>query len=156
MSKRDGFFVETRADGFPWTKEGCNERRAGTWAPYATFALAQAAITERRTDRTKWDDPTWARAEYRIMSAGPGRKVSFEDWKAIAAKHAEQLVNIADMWDADDPYNLAEVAIEAYDVHQSPRAFVEEQFADDIARFAYDAKLAQEAIEASQCDEEEP
>jgi hypothetical protein len=79
MSKH-GFFVETRADGFPWTKEGCNDREAGEWVPYATFELAQAAITARRTGAGgRWDDPTWARADYRVISAltGKPRTLSF-------------------------------------------------------------------------------
>lgn len=73
----DGFYVETRADGFPWTKEGCNEygKRGGRWGfiPYPSEAEAQAAIDARKSDRTKFDDPMWGTAEYRIIPAR-GRK----------------------------------------------------------------------------------
>jgi len=62
-----GFWVETRADGLPWTKEGCNDWRNGKFVPYPTEPAAQAAIDTRKTDRTKFDDPMWARAEYRVV-----------------------------------------------------------------------------------------
>ena len=63
------YFIETRCDGLPWTKEGCNARAAGTLVPYATKADALAEVERMRSDRTKYDDPRWARAEYRVVAA---------------------------------------------------------------------------------------
>ena len=71
-----GYFVETRCDGFPWTRQGCNawksvgqgaEQRGG-FVPYATKAEALAEIERMRNDRTKYDDPMWARSEYRVVA----------------------------------------------------------------------------------------
>lgn len=79
------YFVETRCDGLPWTREGCNaweppkrlgwaEWTSGRHLPYASEADARAAIERMKTDRATYDDPTWARAEYRIVPEKRGGK----------------------------------------------------------------------------------
>lgn len=62
-------FVETRANGLPWTREGCNRREDGRFVPWPDKAAAEAEIGRRRTDREEFDDPTWATAEYRAVPA---------------------------------------------------------------------------------------
>lgn len=60
-------FLETRADGLPWTKEGCNERRGGKFVPWDSRCLAQAELDRRREGRDEFDDPMWKTAEYRLV-----------------------------------------------------------------------------------------
>jgi hypothetical protein len=74
MSKTTPHLIETRADGLPWTREGCNEWRAGAFVPYASKAAALAVVEQMKTDRTVYDDPFWARAEYRVVPAKKGSK----------------------------------------------------------------------------------
>lgn len=79
------FYVETRCDGLPWTRQGCNAwsgpRRAtrrsglvdilpGKHVPYASEADALAAIERLRGYASEPNgDPMWASAEYRIVPA---------------------------------------------------------------------------------------
>ena len=78
---------------------------------------------------------------------------SFPAWKLACSAHAMKLLSLSDLWTEDDPYDLADAAQAAFDSHQSPRAFIEEMFAEDIARQEYDAQLAAEALEQ---EDEEP
>ncbi len=62
------YFIETRADGFPWTKEGCNERKNGKWVPHQGGPAALVYVRRLKNH----DDPLWARAEYRVIPASRG------------------------------------------------------------------------------------
>jgi hypothetical protein len=55
-------------------------------------------------------------------------------WKKKARRAAIELLALRDIWDEDDPYDLAEAARVAIAAGQSPEAFVREQFAEDLAR----------------------
>ena len=67
------FYVETRTDGLPWTRKGCNSygSTAGGWGfiPWPGRAEAQAAVDARKGDGPEFDDPMWQKAEYRIVPA---------------------------------------------------------------------------------------
>ncbi len=65
-----GYFIETRIDGLPWTKEGCNVHRDGHFVPYGTRDEAEAALKRLKAQ----DDPMWAAAEYRFKLGGIKRK----------------------------------------------------------------------------------
>ena len=69
MAKIRQFYVETRTNGLPWTKEGCNLRKDGAWVPYPDMEKAIKAIRDRQTLTSVFDDPMWAEAEYRTMRA---------------------------------------------------------------------------------------
>ena len=68
------FYVETRSDGLPWTREKCNARADGDWVPWPDRPAAEAAVRARREDRTEFDDPAWATADYRIVPARKARR----------------------------------------------------------------------------------
>ena len=44
------------------------------------------------------------------------------------------LPGLGDLWAADDPYDLAAVAKDAFEAHPSPRAFFLDMFSEDLAR----------------------
>ena len=66
-----GHYVETRlpahdlsgGGGLPWTREGCNSWADGRFVPHATLDAARATVERLRAQ----DDPTWRRAEYRVV-----------------------------------------------------------------------------------------
>ena len=45
------FYVETRSDGIPWTREKCNARADGDWMPWPDRPAAEAAVRELRSSR---------------------------------------------------------------------------------------------------------
>lgn len=55
------------------------------------------------------------------------------DWKNSVRAKLERDLGLGDVWDADDPYDLAEYWPGAFAAGQSPRAFVEEAFYEDYA-----------------------
>lgn len=64
---------------------------------------------------------------------------SFNDWKSECVTASEELgLAVGDMWAEDDPYELAVVATAAFSAGQTPTSFVEETFAEDLARQAGD------------------
>lgn len=68
----EGFFVETRlpagdpsgGGGLPWTREGCNIYHHGQWRPWPAESYARRAVLGLQA----LDDPTWRRAEFRVVS----------------------------------------------------------------------------------------
>jgi hypothetical protein len=72
---------------------------------------------------------------------------TFERWKNRAQQHATGLGLPDDIWATDDPYDLLTVALEAYAKEQSPTAFIEEIFADDIASREHDEEMRRQAEE---------
>ena len=87
-------------------------------APAATPAAAPAAAPAATSAR---DD------------GSRGRSSAFNLWKNRTQKYASGEGLSVDLWAADDPYNLAVVAREAFERGSSPRTFVLEIFADDLA-----------------------
>lgn len=70
-------------------------------------------------------------------------------WKRKAVRHGRKLgVCDGDIWDADDPYDLATVARDAFNKGTTAAAFIEEIFADDIASHAHDKLMEAETLEA--------
>jgi len=61
------FYVETRSDGLPWTREKCNRREDGRFVPWPDKAAAEEAVRQRREDEVEFDDPMWRTAEYRTV-----------------------------------------------------------------------------------------
>lgn len=74
---------------------------------------------------------------------------AFASWKKKAVRHGKKIGACdSDIWDDDDPYDLAVVAKDAFDKGTTPAAFIEEIFADDIASRANDRLMEEEALEA--------
>lgn len=65
MDNNKKYFVETRADGLPWTRQGCNPFWHGVYFPWESIERAQVHINELKQQ----DDPMWSRAEYRIVES---------------------------------------------------------------------------------------
>ncbi len=61
-------WLETRADGLPWTREGCNGRSGGHFVPWPSRTVAQEELDRRRKGHAGFDDPSWKSAEYRLIS----------------------------------------------------------------------------------------
>lgn len=59
----DRWYIETRVEGFPWTRQGCNPWFAGKYYPYEGRALADENIRRLKNQ----DDPMWTAAEYRLV-----------------------------------------------------------------------------------------
>lgn len=63
-------FVETRAGGLPWTREGGVNRRLGRrFLPWPSEGRARQEIGDARNGRGPYDDPVWRGAEYRVVPA---------------------------------------------------------------------------------------
>lgn len=69
----------------------------------------------------------------------------FEAWKKRASAYAERHLSISDLWDAGDPYDLADLAGASFATGVTPTAFVRDVFAEDFASQAYDKELARES-----------
>ncbi len=69
-------------------------------------------------------------------------------WNKIASKYAEHELCCGDLWDENDPYSLHEVADDAFQKDQDPKAFVREMFTEDFAKQEHDAEQYRESIEA--------
>jgi hypothetical protein len=104
--------------------------------------------------RTKLPKLVLAALDTPATAAEQRHSLAFADWKLRCVKHSRRLLSIADLWDADDPYDLAETAVAAFATQVPPRAFVESAFAEDLARNEYDSQQASQAIEESMSEEE--
>lgn len=63
--------------------------------------------------------------------------VPFAEWQALCLKVAEELrLPIDDVWAQDDPYDVLELAREAWSKGQTPSEFVGGVFEDDAAAIA--------------------
>jgi hypothetical protein len=73
----------------------------------------------------------------------------FEAWKKKARAYVDKLglVDGDDIFDPSDPYELLEGADTAFAIGESPKAFVRDMFAEDLASRAYDADLARQSRE---------
>jgi hypothetical protein len=71
-------------------------------------------------------------------------------WRLLAQKHADKLgvVGGDSLWTSDDPYDLVSAATAAFADGQSPKNFIEEQFAEDLAVSAHDEDMYRESLEA--------
>lgn len=87
----------------------------------------------------------------------PQPKTSFADWQANCVRVSEDLgLAVSDMWDEGDPYELQEVAREAYEGGQGELSFIEEIFDEDLARQEGDDADYEASLEAAfeeDCDE---
>lgn len=70
-------------------------------------------------------------------------------WRLLVQKHADRLgvVGGDSLWASEDPYDLVEAAEAAFAAGQSPKAFVEEQFAEDLAIAAHEENMFSESLE---------
>ncbi len=75
------------------------------------------------------------------------KKIPFSVWQERAQVHSLTVDGPDDLWAEDDPYDLREAAKSAHARGQTPEAFVEEIFADDIASRENDRLMAAEAEE---------
>jgi hypothetical protein len=82
------------------------------------------------------------------------RRQTFAAWSKQVAKVADELLGLGDCMGEGDPYELAELAKDAYAKGQKPRTFVEEAFEEDLAKREYDAQLAAEAEEEAMYEDE--
>jgi hypothetical protein len=71
--------------------------------------------------------------------------VTYDEWKAKAAKIADKLLDLEPIWSSDDPYDLFEAAKFAFDQGQTPEAFIKEMFEEDLAAQAYHDHLVEES-----------
>lgn len=72
--------------------------------------------------------------------------MTFEQWKAACAIYAESVgVGGPDLWADDDPYELAECGEAAFNDGDTPQAFIDDIFADDLASREHDDLMEQEA-----------
>jgi hypothetical protein len=77
-------------------------------------------------------------------------------WKAKVQKVADELLpGLGNLWASDDPYELSLVGKSAFEAGESPSAFFESVFGEDLARNAYDEDLAAEALQHEEEREEE-
>lgn len=79
---------------------------------------------------------------------------TFDRWKAKALAHAKKLGLPEDIWDADDPYGLQELAAEHCFKNLDPAQFIEKQFEEDLASRENDRLMAAEAEQGELDDEE--
>lgn len=73
------FYLETRANGLSWTREGCNRTRSGSLSPWETRAIAEKEMMRRKEGKEGFDDPTWVKAEYRLVPYRPLARQSLID-----------------------------------------------------------------------------
>jgi hypothetical protein len=74
---------------------------------------------------------------------------SFDEWKKRAAVYAKEHESLGmdDILAEDDPYDLKDTMRAAFDDGQPPEDYIEEMFAEDIARRDNDDLMAAEAEE---------
>lgn len=73
----------------------------------------------------------------------------FQDWRAKAARYAENhdvLAGMGDIFAEGDPYDLAAASRSAFDAKQSPEEFVDEMFEEDIARSLHNEEQFNESL----------
>ncbi len=70
----------------------------------------------------------------------------YKAWQKKTAAQAKKLVGI-DILDEDDPYDMEDAMVEAFDEGLTPDEFILDTFADDINSKENDRQLAEEANE---------
>lgn len=87
-------------------------------------------------------------AARRNIMRKPAKKKAktFEQWKKDCSKSAKRLVGIGDLLDDSDPYDVFRAMDEAFKKGQGPNDFIEEIFAEDLARQVYDEVLLEESL----------
>lgn len=70
----------------------------------------------------------------------------FEQWKSEVHLQLTERLGIGDAWDADDPYDLNEIASDAFACGTSPVDFIVDAFSDHLAAQAYDEVTREEAL----------
>lgn len=70
--------------------------------------------------------------------------MDYEQWKKEVEAEAENVACAGDLFDAIDPYDLQAEAKAWFDTGGTPKAFVHEVFAEDIARQTHDEQMAEE------------
>jgi hypothetical protein len=69
-------------------------------------------------------------------------------WKAACVLAVDALeLSVGDLWDEGDPYDLIPSARAAFAEGQSPQGFIEETFAEDLARAEHDEHLYEESLQ---------
>ena len=68
------------------------------------------------------------RAKARIEELG--------EWRRRASEHLKKMLNLHDLLEEDDPYDVREMMIVSYRTGKSPESFIENHFAEDLARRA--------------------
>jgi hypothetical protein len=75
------------------------------------------------------------------------KKLSLQEWRDSAQEYSTEVGCPDDLWDEDDPYDLAEVALRDYEAGVPPEEFVRDIFADDIAASAGDEQLFNDSLD---------
>ncbi len=70
---------------------------------------------------------------------------TFETWKKQASKYAQERLGLTEVFDEDDPYELAASSIEAFESEQDPKAYIREIFADDFNTHENDKAMERKA-----------
>lgn len=75
-------------------------------------------------------------------------KQTIAAWRAECQEYADQheALALGEIWDGD-PYELMEPSKDAFKSGQSPSAFIDEMFAEDIARQEHESQQAEEALD---------
>ena len=74
--------------------------------------------------------------------------MNFEEWKKECALYAERIgVAGPDIWAEDDPYDLADAPLDAFNDDLSPKEFIDEVFAEDIASREHDDIMDEDALD---------
>jgi len=69
----------------------------------------------------------------------------FELWYVECSDYLKEVLGIPDMLDANDPYELRDVAVDAFHSKQTPKEFIDEIFGDEIASQENDIQMAHRA-----------
>jgi len=81
--------------------------------------------------------------------------MDYEQWKKEAEAEAENILCTGDLFDADDPYDLQAEAKAWFDSGGSPKAFIREMFAEDIASQEHDAQMVAKYSDSENEDEDD-
>lgn len=94
----------------------------------------------------EFDDYKGAPMVKPVSEPASGKK--FETWKKQCLKYANDLLGLGDLFDHDDPYDLRNLVDQAFHSGTTAKAFIEEAFAEDIARKEHDSQQRAEAAES--------
>lgn len=81
--------------------------------------------------------------------------MTFKEWQKRCSSLAKRYVDLTDILDDDDPYDLKDAMDEYYEDGATPEEFIQEMFADDLAKRGYDEDLARQAMEDAESDDDD-
>jgi hypothetical protein len=83
------------------------------------------------------------------------QSLTFDEWRDRCGEIALDLLDLDDILDDGDPYDLADAMEDAYENGQEPEAFIREAFAEDLSVRQYDDQLLKESDYDDEDDEED-